>query len=94
MKDIRDVGSNGADLLGRSLRVSHAENLLKWISATRHELLQRTVSKTTDDIVLVDIEEEEDDQIPSTVKEAYLDWQRMLMPHFKVASEKSKVKWV
>jgi hypothetical protein len=51
--------------------------------------------KATDDFVLlVDVEEEDDDHIPSTLKEAYLNQQRMLKTHFKVASEKKEVKWV
>jgi hypothetical protein len=43
---------------------------------------------------LVDIEDDKDDFIPPTVKEAYFNQRRMLMNHFKVASEKNKVKWV
>jgi hypothetical protein len=57
------------------------------------ELRQRAVSRaTTDDTVLVDIKEDEDDRIPATVKEAYLNRQKMLMTHFKVASDKNEVR--
>jgi hypothetical protein len=78
MKDTEDMESDvegdGADPQGRSLMAGRAaENPLNRICATRHELRPRAVSKATDHIILVDIEEEEDDQIPSTaVKEAYL----------------------
>jgi hypothetical protein len=37
------------------------------------------------------MEEDEDNHIPATMKEAYLNRQRMLMTHFKDASEKNEV---
>jgi hypothetical protein len=37
------------------------------------------------------VEEDEDDPVLATVKEAYLNHQKMLMTHFKVASDKNKV---
>jgi hypothetical protein len=71
--------------LGRSCQLS--------FESTRHELHQQAVSNATDDEVLVDIvEEDEDNPVPATVKEAYLNQQRMLLSHFKVASEKNEVK--
>jgi hypothetical protein len=87
-----DVAGDGAEQQDECLRAGHAKNPLNWIGATRHELCQWAVSKATDDIVLVDIVEKgEDDPVRATVKEAYLNHQKMLMAHFKVASDKNKV---
>jgi hypothetical protein len=48
-------------------------NPLSQIGATRHELGQWAVSNATDDVVLVDIVEEDlDNPVPATVKDAYL----------------------
>ena len=97
LKDLEDVESDvegdGEERRDECLQKKRAKNPLSRIGASRHELRQRAVSRaTTDDTVLVDIKEDEDDRIPATVKEAYLNRQKMRMTHFKVASDKNEVR--
>jgi hypothetical protein len=98
MKEIKDVESDvegdGMEQQDRCLSAGRAGNPLDRTGATRHELSQRAVTQATEDTVLIDIVDDEDDWIAPMVKEAYFNQQRMLMTHFKVVSEKNEVKWV
>jgi hypothetical protein len=98
MMDFEDVESDiegdGMERRDQCLRAGRAGNPLDCIGSTRHELHQRAVTQATEDTVLVDIEDDEDDFIPPMVKQAYFNRQQMLMTHFKVASAKNEIKWV
>jgi hypothetical protein len=63
-------GNNGVGVTGLAVPII----LLNQISATRHQLRQWAISNTTDNVVLLDIveEDDEDNHVPATMKEAYL----------------------